>query len=96
MLPFITEKISNPWGQYEINQWNINGSQRDKIIYNPQINARFILEDKNTYSACIKIKSGAYKNFWLVPITRTSFLIIAYVPQLEFLNELVKIPIVKK
>ena len=57
MLPFITEKIKNPWGQYEINQWNANGSQRDKIIYNPQINARFILEEKNTYSACIKIKS---------------------------------------
>lgn len=96
MLPFITEKIKNPWGQYEINQWNANGSQRDKIIYNPQINARFILEEKNTYSACIKIKSGEYKNFWLVPITRTSFLFIAYVPQLEFLNELVKIPVVKK
>lgn len=47
------------------------------------------------YSACIKVKSGEYKNFWLVPITRTSFLFIAYVPQLEFLNELAKIQVVQ-
>lgn len=96
MLPFITKKINNPWGQYELNQWASNGSQRDKVIYNPTINARFIVEDKNTYSACIKVNGGEYKNFWLVPITRTSFLIIAYVPQLEILNELDKIQTVRQ
>lgn len=96
MLPFITKKINNPWGQYELDQWDANGSQRDRVVYNPHINARFIAEDKNTYSACIKVKSGEYKNFWLVPITRTSFLFIAYVPQLEFLNELAKIQVVQK
>lgn len=95
MLPFITKKINNPWGQYEIDQWKANGSQRDSVVYNPHINARFIAEDKNTYSACIKVKGGEYKNFWLVPITRTSFLFIAYVPQLEFLNELAKIQVVQ-
>lgn len=95
MLPFITKKINNPWGQYEIDQWKANGSQRDSVVYNPHINARFIAQDKNTYSACIKVKSGEYKNFWLVPITRTSFLFIAYVPQLEFLNELAKIQVVQ-
>lgn len=96
MRPFITKNISNPWGQYELNQWEANGSQRDKVIYNRQINARFIAEDKNTYSACIKVKGGDYKNFWLVPVTRTSFLFIAYVPQLEILNELAKIEVVKR
>lgn len=96
MLPFITKEINNPWGQYELNKWSSNGTQRDRIIYNPQINARFIVEDNNTYSACIKVKSGEYKNFWLVPITRTSFLIIAYVPQLEFLSELAKFQVIKK
>lgn len=96
MLPFITKTINNPWGQYELNQWYANGSQRDRVIYNPHINARFIAKDKNTYSASIKVKSGEYKNFWLVPITRRSFLFIAYVPQLEFLKDLVNIQVVQK
>lgn len=96
MLPFITKNINDPWGQQELDQWKLNGSQRDPVIYNPQINARFIVEDKNTYSACLKVKGGEYKNFWLVPISRTSFLFIAYVPQLEFLNELAENQIVKQ
>ena len=52
MRPFITKNISNPWGQYELNQWEANGSQRDKVIYNRQINARFIAEDKIGRASC--------------------------------------------
>ena len=49
MLSYYTNGINDPWTLKDIEDYERNGSQRDKVIYNSFYNSRLILTDENIY-----------------------------------------------
>lgn len=88
MISFITEQVQNPWSNYDIEQYEKNGSQRDTVHYNRSLNSRLILSEKNIFQCSIRVNDNKYKNFYILAATRSVFFLIIYVPQLDILKSL--------
>lgn len=88
MIGFITGSIDNPWTDYEVCDFEKNGSQRDTIQYNSYYNWRIKLTDKNVFLCSLKTKENNYKNIYLFAVTRNLFYFGIFVPQLEILKQL--------
>lgn len=86
MLSYYTDGINNPWTLKDVEDYERNGSQRDKVIYNSFYNSRLILTDENIYLYSSK-HGSQYRNFYILGKTRSLFYIMFYVPQLDFLND---------
>lgn len=87
MLPFITEKIPEPWSERDLKEFELNGSQRDNVLYLPSIDARFILSEENIYQCSIRVNANKYKNIYLFALTRNQFAIIIFIPQMYVLQK---------
>ena len=82
LLSFVTNSVSFPWTDSDIKNFKVNGSLRDKVIYNSKLNARYILESNEggySYSCSIKLPNGKYRNFTIAPMTFNHFFIVIYV-----------------
>ena len=86
MLSFITGNVWNPWTSSDVREYELHGSQRDKIHYNSVYNSRIILSEKNVFQCSIRVNSEKYKNFYLIAITRKMFFFSIYIPQLEIIK----------
>lgn len=101
MLGFVTDYVPQPWTESDVNYYKQYGSQRDNIIYNSKINARFKLESEsrtgvNMYSCAIKLSNGKYQNLTIAPITFNRFFIVIYIPELAALHKLKRNAIIDK
>lgn len=86
MLSYYTNDIDNPWTSKDVENYEIYGSQRDKIIYNSAYNSRLKLTDDNVYLYSVK-QGSQYKNFYILGKTRSVFYLLFFVPQCSFLND---------
>ncbi len=87
MISYLTKGTFDPWSDYDVRKYEIEGSQRDKVIYNARHKARFILSEKNVYLCNIKKKDDIYQNFYLVALTNSSFAFILFVPHLDIFRD---------
>lgn len=88
MISFITSTIDNPWSDYDVRNYERNGSQRDKVQYNSYYNWRIKLTDKNMFLCSLKTNDNDYKNIYLFAVTRRLFYFVIFIPQLEVLKKL--------
>lgn len=99
MLGFVTQNINSPWTDNDVNYYKRYGSQRDRVIYNSKLNARFTLESTQgtyLYSCAIKLPYGEYRNFTIAPITFNNFFIVIYVPELSALHNMGRNKVIDK
>lgn len=88
MISFITSTIDNPWSDYDVRNYERNGSQRDKVQYNSYYNWRIKLTDKNMFLCSLKTNDNDYKNIYLFAVTRRLFYFVIFIPQLEVIKKL--------
>lgn len=99
MINFITNRVPDPWTYEDLLNYDNVGSQRDEIIYNSYHNAKIRLckdDDLDYYLCSFKLKSGLYKNFFVVPVKRNQFFLVSCVPQIAGLKEAKKDSILAK
>ena len=90
MISYYTPTIHDPWTEEDLRRYEREGSQRDKIIYNSYHNAKLRLFGKNLYLCSFKQKNEGYKNIYVHPVTMSTFLFLAYFPQIDGAVELRK------
>lgn len=88
MISFYTPNIYDPWTNSDLVNYDRTGSQRDEIIYNSFHNAKIRLFEKNLFISSFKTKSGDYKNIYVAPVTASTFLFLAYFPQIDYATQL--------
>lgn len=88
MISFITSTIDNPWTDYDVRNYERNGSQRDKVQYNSYYNWRIKLTDKNMFLCSLKTNDNDYKNIYIFAVTRNLFYFMIFIPQLEIIKKL--------
>lgn len=88
MISFYTPNIYDPWTNADLINFDRTGSQRDQIIYNSFHNAKIRLFEKNLFICSFKMKSGDYKNIYVVPVTASTFIFLAYFPQIDYSAQL--------
>lgn len=88
MISFYTPNIYDPWTNSDLENYDRTGSQRDEIIYNSFHNAKIRLFKKNLFICSFKMKSGDYKNIYVAPVTASTFLFLAYFPQIDYATQL--------
>lgn len=86
MLSYYTNGIDSPWTLEDVENYEIYGSQRDKVIYNSAYNSRLKLSDENVFLYSVK-HGSQYKNFYILGKTRSVFYLMFYVPQIDFLHD---------
>lgn len=88
MISFYTPNIYDPWTNEDLERYDKVGSQRDEIIYNSFHNAKLRLLEKNLFICSFKMKAGGYKNIYVMPVTASTFLFLAYFPQIDYAIQL--------
>ena len=88
MISFYTPNIYDPWTKEDLARYDKFGSQRDEIIYNSFHNAKLRLLEKNLFVCSFKMNGGGYKNIYVMPVTASTFLFLAYFPQVDYAIQL--------
>lgn len=88
MISFYTPNIYDPWTNEDLTKFDKIGSQRDRIIYNSFHNAKLRLLEKNLFICSFKMKKGGYKNIYVMPVTASTFVFLAYFPQVDYAIQL--------
>ena len=87
MISYLTSVINDPWDYADIQKYELEGSQRDSIIYNSVYDSRITLTEENIYLCSVRTMRGEYKNFYLYAITRSLFYFVIYIPQMDVIEK---------
>ena len=71
MISYLTSVINDPWDYADIQKYELEGSQRDSIIYNSVYDSRITLTEENIYLCSVRTMRGEYKNFYFLYKSRS-------------------------